>query len=181
MQMRPAIQIQSMIKSITDVVLPAIDPSNKLAQEQTRLILGTLSLMAKQLPLQYAFDCDELGRLNAFAQQLQAEVSGGDETQAALAALASSQRDAQQILDRAGTTPDAIEAAVRTLRATTGSLITGVYRDGDAHGQQQVKVAVLAMSKEQLLRDRAWVAMQGWEPDPAALPTIDALLAASGH
>lgn len=177
MQMRPEIQIQSMIKSITDVVLPAIDPANKLAQEQARLILGTLNLMSKQLPLQYRFDCDELARLDAFATELQAMATGGAQTQAAVHSLASHQRAAGQLLDHARASPDAIEAAVRELRSATGAVISGVYRDGDARAQAAVESAVLAMSKEQLLRDRAWVAAQGWEPDPAAVPPIDQLLA----
>ena len=42
MQMRPDIQIQSMIKALTDVVLPAVDADNKLAHEQTRLVIGLL-------------------------------------------------------------------------------------------------------------------------------------------
>ena len=37
MQMRPLLLTQSMIKAMTDVVLPAIDPQNKLAHEQARL------------------------------------------------------------------------------------------------------------------------------------------------
>jgi hypothetical protein len=35
---------------------------------------------------------------------------------------------------------------------------------------------VLAMSKEQLLRDRSWLLMQGWEPDPKSIPPIAELL-----
>jgi hypothetical protein len=33
------------------------------------------------------------------------------------------------------------------------------------------------MSREQLLRDRSWLLMQGWEPDPKSIPAIDTLLA----
>src|ERR1700756_539308 len=71
MQMRPAVQIKSMVKAMTDVVLPAIDPANKLAQEQARLVIGMLGLMAQQLPLQFRFDCDELARLLQLAAALQ--------------------------------------------------------------------------------------------------------------
>lgn len=176
MQMRPAIQLQSMMKSMTDVVMPALDPNNKLAQEQARLILGMLNLMSKQLPLQFRFDCDELTRLTAFASELQTLAAGGEQTQSALAELKRAQQDGQALLDRARVAPDAIEHAVRDLRAATGAVVTGVYRDGEPRAQAQVEVAVLAMSKAQLLRDRAFVASQGWEPDPKALPAIETLL-----
>ena len=39
-----------------------------------------------------------------------------------------------------------------------------------------MKKATLAMSREQLLRERAWVITQGWEPDPKAVPPIEELL-----
>ena len=71
MQMRPDPQIKSVIKAMNDVVLPAVDPQNKLAQEQVRLCMGLLGLMAKQLPLQFRFDCDELARLSAYSAELQ--------------------------------------------------------------------------------------------------------------
>lgn len=35
---------------------------------------------------------------------------------------------------------------------------------------------VLVMSGEQLLRDRAWVSPQGWEPTPESVPPILHLL-----
>ena len=71
MQMRPEIQIQSILKAMIDVVLPAVDPKNPLAQEQARLVMGMLTVMAGQLPRQYRFDCDELSRLLKLSQRMQ--------------------------------------------------------------------------------------------------------------
>ncbi|TDU26854.1 hypothetical protein DFR24_3885 [Panacagrimonas perspica] len=179
MQMRPDLQIKSVIKAMNDVVLPAVDPQNKLAQEQVRLCMGLLGLMAKQLPLQFRFDCDELARLSAYSAELQRIASGGGETGAALAALAEKTADANATLERAKSSPYDIEQAVRSLREATGSLVSGVFRDGDSAVQDRVQRATLAMSKEQLLRDRAWVITQGWEPDPKSVPPIEQLLGIS--
>lgn len=176
MQLRPQLQIQSILKAMTDVVLPAVDPNNKLAQEQTRLIMGTLGLMARQLPLQFRFDCDELARLIDFSRELQRAAHGGKETAASTATLAEGTDNASKLLDRAKAGPEEIEQAVRALRAATGEVVTMVYRDGEASSQDRVQKAVLAMSKEQLLRDRSLLITQGWEPDPKAVPTIEALL-----
>ncbi len=52
-----------------------------------------------------------------------------------------------------------------------------VHRDGDVACRPKIQQAVLAMSKEQLLRDRSMMLMQGWEPDPKAIPPLDELLA----
>jgi hypothetical protein len=177
MQTRPDLQIKSILKAMNDVVLPAVDPNNKLAQEQVRLCMGLLGLMARQLPLQFRFDCDELARLTAFAAELQGIATGGGEhTREAIAELEARGAEASALLDRAKAAPSEIERSVRTLREATGALISSVFRDGDATVQDRVQKATLAMSKEQLLRERAWVITQGWEPDPKAVPPIEELL-----
>jgi hypothetical protein len=177
MQMRPDLQIQSMIKAMTDVVLPAVDPNNKLAQEQARLVVGMLSLLAGGLPLQYRFDRDELGRLVTLARDLEANSKGGSQTAAAVAALAAAREQAAQTWERARIEPAELLDAVRELRQLSGALVTAVCADGDSPSQAHTRDSVLASSKEQLLRDRSWLLAQGWEPDPKAVPPIEELLA----
>lgn len=176
MQMRPAVQIQSMIKAMTDVVLPAVDANNKLAQEQARLVIGMLSLLLSRLPLQYRFDRTELGRLVAFSQDLEVNSKGGVETSAATAALSQARKTAAHTWERAQVEPAELEAAVRELRQRSGALVTAVYADGDIASRSHALSSVLSSSKEQLLRDRSWLLGQGWEPDPAAVPGIEELL-----
>ena len=179
MQMRPALQIQSMIKAMTDVVLPAVDPANKLAQEQSRLIIGTLHLLAQQLPLQFRFDCNELSRLLKLAGALQQAAQGGRETSACVETMMSAASAAGRTLGLAKAGPEAIELAVRDLRAATSMVVKVMYHEGKDAAIKQVEGAVLAASKDQLLRDRSWVLAQGWEPDPAAVPKIQELLEAT--
>lgn len=177
MQTRPDLQIKTILKAMNDVVLPAVDPDNKLAQEQVRLCMGLLGLIAKQLPLQFRFDCDELSRLTAFSSELQRIVGdGGSQTRAALANLEKVTAASTALLERAEVAPMQIEQAVRDLREVTGSLISTVFRDSDEATQDRVQKATLAMSREQLLRERAWVITQGWEPDPKVVPPIEELL-----
>lgn len=176
MQMRPALQIQSMIKAMTDVVLPAVDPVNKLAQEQSRLIIGMLHLLAQQLPLRFRFGCDELSRLLALAAVLQQAARGGAQTTACLASMATAAAAADEVLQRAKAGPETIEQAIQELRGATGQVVRSAFDDGDPDALQRVQAVVLANSKEQLLRERSWVLMQGWEPDPASIPKIQDLL-----
>lgn len=177
MQMRPELQIQSMIKALTDVVLPAIDPGNKLAQEQSRLVVGMLGLMARQLPLQFRFDCDELARLLELARELRAQAKGAAATDEAQATLATAVDAGSRVLEQAKVDPADVEQAARQLRVATGALITAVYRDGEPASVTRVERTALASAKEQLLRDRAFLITQNWEPDPKALPAIGELLA----
>lgn len=168
MQMRPDIQIQSVIKALTDVVLPAIDSGNKLAQEQVRLVIGLLGVMGQQIPLQFRFDCDELRRLLEFAAALQGE--GAEKSE--LAALVGHGRD---VLDRAKADPSEVVEVVRGLRAATGAAITEAYRSKDEARVASVERLTLAMASEQVLRERSWFRAQAWEPADH-VPAIETLL-----
>ena len=179
MQMRPAIQIKSMVKAMTDVVLPAIDPANKLAQEQARLVIGMLSLMAQQLPLQFRFDCDELARLLKLSAELKDYTGNSAEVEACVADMKLIATQGTTVLDQAQAGPEQVERVSRELRAAVSQVVLAVYRAEETDAIQRVQDLVLAISKEQLQRDRSWVLMQGWEPDPAAVPDIHDLLRSS--
>ena len=171
MQLRPEIQIQSMIKAMMEVVLPAVDPTNELAVQQAQLVVGHLSIFAQRLPLQYRYDRDALDRLVKLASELKA-IGAGD---AALLEAAGSGTD---VLDRAKADSGELVQAARALTEAMDTSIRKVFSEGDEATQTKVEKITLAMGKEQLLRDRSWLLMQGWEPDPASVPAIETLLPA---
>lgn len=111
MDLRPALQVQTVIKAMTDVVLPAVDPNNKLAQEQARLVIGMLHLVAQRQPLMYRYDRDELSRFLALADTLQAQAKDMPGAQAPLHALATVVENGEDVLDRAGAEPSELEMA----------------------------------------------------------------------
>ncbi len=176
MQMRPEVQLKSVIKALTDVVLPAVDPVNKLAQEQGKLAVGLLALLSQQQPVQYEFDREELERLLAYAAQLADGVQSADSGSAALADLQTASKSAAEALAGAMTTPADLQQAVRSMRAVTGELITHTFQSGDTTSRAQLSKLTLAMSGEQLIRERSMLLMQGWEPDPDAVPPLSELL-----
>lgn len=177
MLLRPDIQIQTMLRAMTEVVLPAVDPGNKPAQEQAQLVIGMLMMMAQRMPQQFRFDCDELQRLLDFSATLCAKTQGGAETAAALGSLAAVAAQGREVLDRARADPAEVLAAVRELRAVSSAVVTAVFTDGEAVScRDTVQKTVLSMSAEQILRDRVWTLMQGFERDPASLPDIESLI-----
>jgi len=176
MQMRPEIQIASMIKAMTDVVIPALGSSNKLASEQAQLVVGMLSLMSSQLPMQFRFDRDELGRLIDTANTIGAQSSDDPATQSARDALAAQCAEAQTVLAGCQTDPARLESSVKAMRASLCALIDAFGTDSVDPARESVEKAVFAMSRDQLLRDRALMKPQGWEADPAALPDIGSLV-----
>jgi hypothetical protein len=177
MQLRPQIQIQAVIKAMMEDVIPALDQTNQLAMQSAQLTIGTLALIAQHLPLEYRYDCDELTRLVALAATLGAQAKDGASMNDVVAELTAAAKSGNDVLDRARAEPSEIVDAVRRLRSATGEVVRAVFKSGSEAAQTAAQAAVLAMSKEQLLRDRSWLLMQGWEPDPKSVPAIDTLLA----
>ncbi|TVT48698.1 MAG: hypothetical protein FHP92_17680 [Denitromonas halophila] len=177
MQMRPEVQIAAMIKALTDVVIPAVPPSNKLAAEQAQLVVGMLHLMAAQLPVQFRFDRDELGRLLEAASELSSLAVADEAPRAALAELDRQRTEAMAVLEACRGEPAQLQASVASLRTSMCSLVDSFAASEDVVSRERVETALFAMSKAQLLRDRALMKPQRWEPDPAAVPDITSLLA----
>ena len=175
MQLRYDVQLRAMIKSLSDVVLPAVDENNQLAREQIQVAIGMLGLMAERLPMQFRYDCDELQRLIEFAATLSEQnthsATGDEET-----ALRREADDARAILARAQAGPNKVLGAIRRLRESSAAVVTVRYRDGTSAQRKALTLAVTGHAEAQLLRERAWVSPQGWEAEPARLPRIEELL-----
>jgi hypothetical protein len=176
MDMRPAFQLQTVIKAMTDVVLPAVDPANKLAQEQAQLVIGMLGLLQQRLPLLFRYEREELQRYLALAREL-APARGGARTREAQADLAAGAAAGADVLERARAEPAELEAAVIDLRAKVGELIAAVNDDGESASRRELQRAVLAAAKVQTRRERAWLAPTGFESDPKAITPIERQLA----
>jgi hypothetical protein len=169
MDVRPDIQIQSMIKAMIDVVLPAVDPEHKMALEQARLVISTLQLVAKRLPIAYRYDVDELRRYVAFARDLVAEV-GPDVGWPVMTELQTLAADGGDVLDRALAEPAEIESAIFELRLAVGKLVQEANQQGSSEARKTVRKLVLAASKVELGRERALVVDMGFETDLNDMP-----------
>ena len=176
MDLRPALQIQTVIKAMTDVILPAVAADNKLAQEQAKLVIGTLHLIAQRQPLMFRYDRDELSRFLALAETLQSRATGLPGAATALHALTTATDIGEDMLDRARAEPGELEAANFDLREKIGALIKAVYAEADAASLKPIGAIVTAHAKEQLLRERSWLIAQGWEADPMSVPAIETLI-----
>lgn len=176
MDLRPALQLHTVIKALTDVVLPAVDPHNKPAQEQAWLAIGMLHLVAQRQPLLYRYERDELARFLVLADTLREQAAALPVAKAALHALTLSTEAGEDVLERAQAEPSELEAANFDLREKIGALITTVYAGTPTSDLKPISAAVNAHAKAQLLRERVWLQAQGWEPDPTSLPAIEALI-----
>lgn len=176
MQLRPELRIQSSIDAMTNVVIPAIDPENGLAQEQAQLVVGMLGLLAQWLPLEYRYDRDELARLLRAADEIGGGLRGGGRTTAAGDQLAAIASEAHDVLRRAGAEPRELQDTVRALRAGLGAVVGAAFEDGEPQSRDAASRAVLEFSGEQILRVRAAYIGQGFEGDAQGLPPLEELL-----
>jgi hypothetical protein len=176
MELRPEFQIRTMIKAMTDVVLPAVDPENKLAREQAGLVVVMLRFLAERLPLAARYDRCELTRAVKLSARLGAHSRGGARTELAARQLREDAAAAGELLARAGADPAELESAVRVMRSAVAAFVQSVYEDGEKGCKLEVRRLVLEAAKEDLLHERAWVLPQGWELDPAAIPPIESLI-----
>lgn len=180
MEIRPALMIPAMVKAMTDTVLPALDPENKLANEQARLVVGMLHLMSSRLPLLARYDRTELGHYVGLAARVGAESHGAEATARAVQDLAAAAKEAEKTLGRAGADPADVERALFELRGRVGALVSALSEDGDEASRAAVRRTIVEASRAEIERARAWILPQGWEGDPASLPPIEDLLA-EGH
>jgi hypothetical protein len=164
------VRLQSVIHGLRDVVIPAVNPNEALAVEQSGLILAQLTMLLHQFP--YANRYYQLCRddAHATAALIVVEPSGGPISQLATAALAA-------LLAR--TNADDPHADYLSLADGIATLTIAVSEDAEPESRKRVDAAVLAFAIRQNQRERVWFRDAGFDPNPAELPDLATLCAAN--
>lgn len=160
--MNPSIElrIRTMIRALTESIIPAVDPENSLAQEQANLLLGHLHVLLQHEGREKTM-CDvEQADLKQLAGALVEASSGGSMTAAATARV-------RNLPD--GTDTDTLSHAIEALIIDSGI-------DGSEAFKCSCDTLVLEHSREATRRSRIWFKSMGFDHDPDALPDIDLLL-----
>lgn len=168
--MTPSIEVrlQSVLHSLRDVIIPAINPSEALAGEQSGLILAQLSMVLRQLP--YANRYHRLCRADAriTAAAIVQEPAGGPRSRMAVNALAALLPEADE---------DDPHAGYLALASGIAALTAAAAEDAEPGWGKRVDAAVLAFSSRQNRRERVWFKDSGFDPDPSELPDLADLCA----
>jgi len=178
MELRSSFLVSAAVKSLVDVVLPAIDPANALAQEQGKLAVGTLQFAASRMSLQFRYDAVDLSQLVELAGTIRDVLRSEANADEAASALDTVTRRSESVLSRALVDPAALEDAGAELRGAITSAMSAARASKSVPAQRSIAKAVVKHAGEQLARERAWVAPQGWEGD-VSIPAIDTLLGQS--
>lgn len=153
-------------KALEDIIVPLLPDDADFAREQLALIIKSIALMRKQIPLEYAFHVHDAKAFATFADELADKLPTSCLARASLATAVERVRiiAPPQVPDR-----QALENAVQALRAEIERVIDD--DSADAATFAAIGPVVLAHTRRQTLLERAWVADTGFERDAESLPT----------
>lgn len=147
-------RLASVIRALTEVVLPHLPPEASLAQEQVHLSVGQLQILRAQLDATPAFEREELDDAVVIGKALGSGVSGGAKTGKALSALAAS---------LAAVTGADVRAERRAIYNCVAKLVRAVSNDGDVAGKVALTKIILEHEHPRAQKDRQWFAPFGFD------------------
>ncbi len=152
--MTPSIddRLASVIRALSDLILPALPPEAGLAIEQAQLSIGHLQIIHAQLAAAPAFEQDEADDAVALGAKMLEGGEGGPATAQALS-------DLRSALGKAGT---ARENRVRVNLAIDG-LVKAMAKDGDPDWRASAERSLIEMQGARALKDRRWFAPMGFD------------------
>lgn len=170
--MQPAIdlRIRSMIKALSETVLPAVDQDNKAALEQLHITLGSLALLNDQIDHAYAFEVADLRDLVAFITGLAGQA--GAMAASSRAAVA----EAQALADGGPVSLTRLRDAGNAVRAAITDEIGLAYARLDSAAVARLQSWLLANTMRPIARERAFVAATGFDVFPETLRPVGELL-----
>lgn len=172
--MQPSIdlRLRTMMKALSDVVMPAIDPGNRVALEQAGIVLGSMDMLREQIDYAHWYEVVDLNSLCQLAEALTRvpaiaapDVLG---TACAVALPMASRHDVSltQLRETSVALREAISVCVENAYAQPAEI------------RQAVQRLVLDHSRGQIGRERAYVAGTKWDGFPESLQSIEASLKA---
>ncbi|MDT0508445.1 hypothetical protein [Novosphingobium sp. MMS21-SN21R] len=147
-------RLASIIRSLSEVVLPHLPPEASLAQEQVHLCIGHLQILRAQIDHVPAFEQEELGDAVSIARELIGSTTGGEATSAAIESL-------RNAADAAGS--GHMRQDRKQVLEAVDALIKAVASDGSAQAKADLSDIILRHETERSLKDRRWFAPFGFD------------------
>ncbi len=166
----PDLQLQMVIKALSETVSTAVDPDNKVAQEQLHLSIATLGMMRSRLPMTRRF-------YRALAQDALTLAKDLEEKTGQSGTLTQAMNDVGQALTDPGIENEAIEQS----RARLHEAITDHLAQIDKSLGTVARDIVMQGSLGSIERQRAWFVESGFEPNADRIPAISELIQKPDH
>jgi hypothetical protein len=145
-------RLASVVRALTDVIMPSLPPEAGLAQEQIQLAIGHLQILQAQLDGTPAFEAEEADDARTLGKSLLAAGNGGSHTSAALATLKSTV--AHNSAPR--------EARV-AIHAAIDGLVKAVSVDGDGSFKVALGKIIIDHQTPRTMKDRKWFELMGFD------------------
>ena len=171
-----ALRIQSMIRSLREVILPALPNDQLLAIDQANILVGYLRIMAEQHDRVFEYLLVELAEYAKLVGVLIDGAQGGQSTDDAVARARSALAKAAPLT--AIPRQAELAARVKSLKVSVDELLHAAREDGTAAFRQESTSRVMEQAERQILRERVWFRASGFELDASQLPSIDEVLGA---
>ncbi len=156
--MNPSVEdrLNSVVRAIGGVILPALPESASLAREQAMLAMGHIQIILAQLPATARFEADEADDLHRMGNAIARLATGGPQTMEAVGALSATLAGQSAVQPKAHAT--AVQGAI-------DAVLCALVNDGDLDATGAVRTAVLEHGAARALKDRQWFAAMGFDSD----------------
>lgn len=165
------VRIQSMIRAITETILPQLEPGTAAA-DQAALVAGHLAVIRDQIDVAVNFDRFELRSYRTLAASLADFSFGGPETSSAMKHLTS------LIEAPIAEHPAGVRKQVEMLGAAVESLVHAVASDGSTGVGARATSTVIDHERRRIAANRSLFLGMGWEDDSDDLPDLTLAMAA---
>lgn len=172
-------RLDTIVRALEQVVVPALPLDEVLAVEQATLCIGHLAMLREQYRHLADYEALCLADMTALGGELAGAASGGLKTTEAAAALreavGSSTADVRSAAE-AGPAASAAHRRRNVVAAAVDALLLASARDADPEFHAVSQRLVVAHGLRQSARDRAWFRDCGMDPEAATLPSIPELV-----
>jgi hypothetical protein len=145
-------RLASVVRALTDVILPSLPPEAGLAQEQIQLAVGHLQILRAQLDGVPAFEAEEADDARSLGRALVEAGAGGTETQAAISAL-----------EIALSPNDDVRATRISIHDAIDRLVAKASIDATQAFRAELGRLIISHQSVRTMKDRKWFEPMGFD------------------
>ena len=175
-----ALRIQSMIRSLREVVLPALPNDQLLAIDQANILVGYLRIMAEQHDRVFEYLLVELSEYAELVSALADDVQGAGSIDGAVAKARSVLAKAAPVVRMPIPRLSDLAALIRSLKESADELVLAARQDGTPAFRHASIDRVMQQAERQIRRERSWFRASGFELEAGQLPSIGDVLGTRG-
>jgi hypothetical protein len=155
-------RLASVVRALSEVILPHLPAEASLAQEQVHLCIGHLQIIRGQIDEAPAFERGELDDALALAEDLSRQLQDAPSGEATIQALADLRAASTAAIGQRESATGVRAGRMGVLQAIDG-LVKAVASDGSASAHSLLSTTILKHEAARSLKDRQWFAPFGFD------------------